>query len=59
MNAKEWIDAVEKHMGRRSTSTEQRHIARMYSAEETDDSAKIMADLIIENPPTKRTRSKV
>lgn len=48
MDAKEWLDTVEKHMERKTTPVEQRYVAMLYDPEETDESAKIVSDLILE-----------
>lgn len=52
MEVKQWLDTVEEHMGRPARPYEQRFIARQYAAENTTETARGIADLILGNDAT-------
>jgi len=52
MNAREWIAAVDRHLQRPMRTYEQRYCARMFEPENTDDTARIVADLLRQNDAT-------
>lgn len=49
MTVKQWLDAVERHLERKSRPYEQRYIARLYDDDNTDETAAIVAKLILDN----------
>ena len=48
MNAKEWIDEVESHLGRKTRLYEQRFIARMYADDRDDTHALGVAVMLMD-----------